>query len=319
LHNAFETGLAEKADDDDLFSLKLYSQTELKGLSRYILKLKANKSSRFAPTGHSAELSRSPRKLQPKRTEPKLLWQVKKSLAWRYHFGDAPLLPAKLSVTQLTHRGDEYAAFDYSGVLDRQPSAVLSAEPDLARAAEGRLIGTATHLVIAQLDLARPITKEAIEEIEEKLLADGAITKAVARHINAESIITFFESKLGRAALDANSIVWREWPFTFAVPAFLVARAPSLVARVTGHESRVTDDEAVIVQGIIDMLVRTPQGLAVIDFKTDSVSAEQAKERAVVYREQLEHYGRAAGAILKSKILGQWLYFLTPGCAIEVT
>jgi len=239
----------------------------------------------------------------------------------RYHFGDAPLLPAKLSVTQLTHRGDEYAAFDYSGVLDRQPSGhsaelsrspVLSAEPDLARAVEGRLIGTATHLVIAQLDLARPITKEAIEEIEEKLLADGAITKAVARHIDAESIITFFESKLGRAVLDANSIVWREWPFTFAVPASLVARAPSLVARVT-------DDEAVIVQGIIDMLVRTPQGLAVIDFKTDSVSAEQAKERAAVYREQLEHYGRAAGAILKSKILGQWLYFLTPGCAIEVT
>ena len=312
LHNAFETGLAEKTDDDDLFSLKLYSQTELKELSRYILKLKANKSSRFAPTA---------RKLQPKRTEPKLLWQVKKSLAWRYHFGDAPLLPAKLSVTQLTHRGDEYAAFDYSGVLDRQPSGhsaelsrspVLSAEPDLARAAEGRLIGTATHLVIAQLDLARPITKEAIEEIEEKLLADGAITKAVARHIDAESIITFFESKLGRAVLDANSIVWREWPFTFAVPASLVARAPSLVARVT-------DDEAVIVQGIIDMLVRTPQGLAVIDFKTDSVSAEQAKERAAVYREQLEHYGRAAGAILKSKILGQWLYFLTPGCAIEVT
>jgi len=66
------------------------------------------------------------------------------------------------------------------------------------------------------------------------------------------------------------------------------------------------------------MLVRTPQGLTVIDFKTDNVSAEQAQERARVYHEQLELYSRAASAILKDKILGRWLYFLTPGCAIEV-
>ena len=302
LHKAFETGLAEKADDDDLFSLKLYSQTELKQLSRYVLKLKSNKSSRFAPTA---------RKLQPKRTESRLLWQVKKSLAWQYHFGDAPLLPAKLSVMQLTHRSDEYAAFDYSGALDRQPGAVLSTEPDLTRAVEGRLIGTATHLVIAQLDLAGSVTKEAIEIIKGKLLAEGAITEAVAEHIETELIMAFFESELGQKILDSKNVVWREWPFTFAVPASELSDS--------SDERRATSDELIIVQGIIDMLVQTPQGASVIDFKTDNVSTEQAPERARVYREQLELYSRAASAILKSKILGKWLYFLTPGCAIEVT
>jgi ATP-dependent helicase/nuclease subunit A len=66
------------------------------------------------------------------------------------------------------------------------------------------------------------------------------------------------------------------------------------------------------------MLVQRPDGLLVIDFKTDRVTAEEAPERAGLYRRQLELYGRAAEAIGKGKILGKWLYFLTAGCAIEV-
>jgi ATP-dependent helicase/nuclease subunit A len=77
-------------------------------------------------------------------------------------------------------------------------------------------------------------------------------------------------------------------------------------------------DEPIIVQGIIDMLLETPQGLLVIDFKTDKVSAEKAIRGAAPYRQQLVLYGGAAGEILKSKVVGNWLYFLTPGRAVEV-
>ena len=84
------------------------------------------------------------------------------------------------------------------------------------------------------------------------------------------------------------------------------------------REPRVTNDELIIVQGIIDMLIQTPEGLAVIDFKTDNITAEEVAERAELYRRQLELYGRAASEILKTKLLGKWLYFLTPGCAVQV-
>jgi ATP-dependent helicase/nuclease subunit A len=249
------------------------------------------------------------RDLQSKPKKAKLLLEIKNSLAWRYRFGDVPLLPAKQSVTQLTHREDEYVRFDYSRVLERRPKVILSA--DSTELLDGRLIGTVTHLVISQLDLGRPVTEEVIEKTKEKLLADGAITELVAENINRGSIITFFEGELGRAALDAKNTVCREWPFTFALPVSFVARDSSLVARVV-------EDETVIVQGIIDMLVKTAAGLLVIDFKTDDVTAKKASERAELYREQLELYGRAAEAILKAKIIGKWLYFLKPGCAIEV-
>jgi ATP-dependent helicase/nuclease subunit A len=305
LHDAFETGLAA-GGSSDLFSVKLYDQKELEGLCGYIHKLKDRKSARFRVTT---------RDLQSKPKKAKLLLEIKNSLAWRYRFGDTHLLPAKQSVTQLTHREDEYVRFDYSRVLERRPKAILSAES--AELLDGRLIGTATHLVISQLDLGGPVTKEAIEKTKEKLLIEGAITEAAAEHINTDSIITFFEGELGRAALDAKNTIYREWLFTFALPASELSDTKDDGGGTRG-EGRGTGDELIVVQGIIDLLIKTPKGLLIVDFKTDDVTAKQTSERAELYRGQLELYGRAAEAILKDKIIGKWLYFLRAGCAVEV-
>ena len=298
LHETFETELAEDACDDNLFSLKLYNQVELKQLSNFILNLKA---------GKSREAARVSERSRSKEKPSELLSQVKRSLGWQYRHGDVPLLPAKQSVTQLTHRNDEYVRFDYSRVLERQLKDERRATSDERR----RAFGTATHLVISQLDLTRLVDEEAIQRTKEKLLADAAISEAVAETIETDSILAFFQSDLGRMALDKRNTIWREWPFTFALPA-------SLVVRATSHESQGTDDDFVVVQGIIDMLVRTPQGLVVIDFKTDNITAGQVPQRAELYRQQLELYARAASKILKEKLLAKWLYFLTPATEFEI-
>jgi len=306
LHNAFETGFSQQCRDDGLFTLKLYKQTELQQLSRYIRKLRNGKSQSAVTTGKS----------QPKPTSPKLLSRIKRSLAWRYRLADVALLPAKQSVTQMTHRNDEYVKVDYSAALKRKPAAVLNAEADLLCPAQ--LIGTATHLVIAHLDLTKPVTAEAVEKTKQELLGSNAITETVAEHINTSSIVAFFKSTLGQAALETNHTVRREWPFTFAVPASKWQH--NTQARPErGRRNAVcnTNDETIIIQGIIDMLIQTPQGLLVIDFKTDNISAKQAVERSKLYREQLELYGMAAGAILGTSLAGRWLYFLTPRCAVE--
>jgi len=299
LHIAFETALAEKCIDDDLLSIRLYGQEELERLSSDVLRLRASKSKRSE--WHSD-------KLQPGREKSKLLSEVKKSLAWGYRFGESPVLPAKLSVTEMTHRDDEYVRGNYSGALERRPKAVLSDR--LAAAVDAQLLGTATHLIIAKLDLAGPINKKAVERVKENFLVDGVITEAVAECIDTEAIMAFFESRLGRMMLDDKNKVWREWPFTFALPASEFSDS--------SHESRVASDELIVVQGIIDMLALTPRGLAIIDFKTDNITAEEVTQRAELYRRQLELYGRAASAILKTKLVGKWLYFLTPGCEFEV-
>ncbi len=292
LHDGLQTHLAERAGGDDLFSFELHSQADLKELSEFVTALKRGKSAR--------KESKKPR---PKQAESKLLTQIKESLAWRYHFGNAPLLPAKSSVTQLTHGNDEYMKFDYSGVLQRRPRVLTTAKQHIGEKPDARLIGTATHLVISELDLAKPVTEEAIEKTKERLLVDDSMAPAVAEYIDTESILAFFSGELGRLALDESNAVWREWPFTFALPV---------------GESADASGETVIVQGIIDLLVRTPDGMVVIDFKTDQTNAAQTRERAELYRGQLELYGKAACAILGADSVKRWLYFLTPGCAVEV-
>ena len=310
LHKAFETSLAREAADNDLFRLKLYPAEELRKLAGYILELKSSKSARTAPPICHSERSASGAKNLPKRAGRKLLSEVKKSLAWRYGFGDAPMQPAKQSVTALTHHSDEYVKIDYSRALERQPKIVCVAETESAEPIEGRLIGTAAHLVISRLDLAGPVTVEAVDQIKGKLLADSAISKAVAGHIDTQSILNFFQSELGHTVVEAQNSLWREWPFTYAMPA---SELPD-----SSDERRAASDEIIVVQGIIDMLVRTPRGLLVIDFKTDRINAGEVSQRAEFYRQQLDLYGRAASAILKAKILAKWLYFLNPATAFEI-
>ncbi|MBA7485236.1 ATP-dependent helicase/nuclease subunit A [subsurface metagenome] len=314
--------MAEQALDDDLFSFKLYDQPQVKQLSEFVIKLKE-----ACPERSRGDRSLAPPPVGGVRLAPTpavgvgRLTQVKKSLAWRYRFGDAYILPAKTSVTQLTHRSDEYIKFDYTRALQRQPAALMVADGGrvASSSAAWGWLGTATHLVISQLDLAEPVTQKAIEKTKDKLLADNAIAASVAERIDTEAILTFFHSDLGQMVFDTPNTIFREWPFTFALPA--CEWNSSYLPRHTTSDIR----DTIIVQGIIDMLVRTPQGLVIIDFKTDNVTSSQVNQRAELYRRQLDLYSRAASAILgrrqaslKSESIAKWLYFLTPACAIEV-
>jgi ATP-dependent helicase/nuclease subunit A len=325
LHDNLRTGLIPKSDDD-LFALKLYDQPQLKRLSEFVIKLKTDRS--LAPPPARPPKPRR-RRMGGARLAPtpavgvRRLSKVKKSLAWRYEFGDSIVLAAKQSVTELTHRDDIYTRIDYGRALDRLPAAVSATLTGLAEPVQGRLIGTATHLIISQLDLSKPVNKKAVEKTIERLLADGAIPDAVAEHINTASILEFFESELGRQVAKEYPNVRREWPFTYALPAYSssVVRDAYFVKANMQNDIRNTQyaiRDTIIVQGIIDMLVQTPQGLIVIDFKTDKITSDEVSQRAELYKKQLDLYGRAASAILKQKLLAKWLYFLTPATEFEI-
>jgi len=121
-------------------------------------------------------------------------------------------------------------------------------------------------------------------------------------------------------ALDTENQVLREWPFTFALPAWqwFGAHSEHRESRIENRESRIENQESIIVQGIIDMLIQTPERLVIIDFKTDSITAGEVRERAELYRAQLNLYARAVSAILKSPTTAKYLYFLAPAYAFEI-
>lgn len=286
LHDTFDTGLSEKAVNDDLFSFNLYSQAQLQQLSEFIINKKAEKQKqKFALPENS-----------PSKSESKLLSQIKKSLYRKYEYGDLHKVPAKTSVSELTHRNDEYIKFDYSSTLSRVPAIIK--DEQTRNAPESRRIGTAAHLLISRIDLSKKVDIHTIEQTRLELIAQNQLSDNIAKHVNIETIANFFANDLGKMALDNKNNVLREWPFTFA--------------------EKVTNDDFLIVQGIIDMLIQAHEGLIIIDFKTDRVTAPQLNERVELYRGQLELYGRAAEHILKTKTISKWLYFLTPQISVEV-
>ena len=292
LHKAFETGLSGQISQDDLFSVGFYGQPELENLAG-LLRRPAN------DAAANCDLSV---------IDPKDIALLKRRLDWQYMFGNAPQLPAKRTVTQWTHRNDEFTKIDYSHVFARKPKAVFAAEQ-----IDGRTIGTATHLVISKLDLTGYVTVQTIKQLVEKLVKDGAISEKTAPQIKAESIIKFFESDLGRIVFDKHNTVLREWPFTFTVPSSMWQSDSPDKIRSTKYET----NDFIIVQGIIDLLVKTPNGLVIIDFKTDDVTSDSVPKKTAVYHTQLDLYAQAAAAITGSKVTSKWLYFLRPAVSIE--
>ncbi|MBM4028923.1 MAG: hypothetical protein FJ280_26535, partial [Planctomycetes bacterium] len=221
LHQAFGTGLAETTRDQGLFEFRLHGERELKDLSRSVLTLRSSKAKSAFFTG----------KASADDTGRRLLAQVKSMLTHRYPFAHAVHLAAKSSVTKLTHQDDMFAQRDYSEALDRQPAALISCSTPVPGGglgsqskaaglqAEARLVGTAAHLVISSLDPKKPVTRQVVEKTRDRLVREGAVPASLAESIDLESILAFFESRLGALVRDPRNTVWQEWPFTFGLPA----------------------------------------------------------------------------------------------------
>lgn len=68
-------------------------------------------------------------------------------------------------------------------------------------------------------------------------------------------------------------------------------------------------------QGKIDKLLFTEQGLEIIDFKTDTISSGEVGASAARYKLQLELYWLAVEKILKQTVHSALVHFLVPNCA----
>jgi len=222
---------------------------------------------------------------------------IRNNLQWAYPYSDITQTPAKLSVSALTHRDDEFSAPEIKG-SDTFFSPANSAKPDALA------LGSAVHLIFEHIDLSAPVDAEAVQSTIATLVKTGQMTDSLAAGIDISQIVSFFDSDLGRLAQQAGDRVLREWPFTYALDAAAV-----------GAESA---GETVVLQGIIDMMIPTADGLVIVDFKSDRIRESEIGDRAEKYARQLHLYARAAADILNQPVSSAWLYFLGHRKAIEI-
>ncbi len=224
-----------------------------------------------------------------------------KRLGYQYPHQSLGGIPVKLSISELKRRNMPEG--DYvQGVL-KPRDAVLNEMTEIGAAERG----TITHYVMQHIDFARTDTEMEIQEQLEDMVDDGLISRKQCEAVSPKGILGFFAHPLGKR-LKAAEHTRREFDFYMEIPAGMLDES------LDGEDR----EEPVLLQGIADCFFYDGDGVVLIDYKTDRISAEQAEERAEYYRLQMEYYTKGLTAVLECPVKERYLYFLHPGVAVSM-
>ena len=196
-----------------------------------------------------------------------------------YRFDHISRLPSKVTPSGASLLREEVARRVYFAPAEDGRQGLTAAEK-----------GTRVHELLSRItptaDLTADEVMEAFSDCERE---------------DAEMASGFYRSALGRQAAEADECL-REYQFSV----LLTPRELEL-----GEE----DDEFILLNGSIDMLLRTPEGMIVADFKTDRIRAGEEAQRAAFYRGQLEAYSKALEKIFRTEVKEKILYFFATDTA----
>ena len=229
-----------------------------------------------------------------------LLSEIKRHIEYVYPYEAAVNLPSKITATELkkyTPAEENEEAGAYLAPTPKYFARPNFSKDELALSPTER--GIATHLTLQFMDLKKGLSIASVKEEIARLSASGHLNSRQARAVRPELIVALMNSETGKRILNAD-ILHREFKFSLLVKA---------------SELFETDaDESILLQGVVDCCIEEPDGLVIIDYKTDNVrSRDQIEERAAVYQNQLKAYSLALERIFGKKVKQTVLYFLMAG------
>ncbi len=166
--------------------------------------------------------------------------------------------------------------------------------------------GTAIHTAMQFADYAACATEAgALAEIE-RLERERYLTVVQADAVRKEidKVCAFATSDLCGRAL-ASDDLRREFKF-------------SILDDANRYFPTAPEGEQVLLQGVCDMFFTENDGVTVVDFKSDRVSAATERQRADEYAPQLDAYARALERIFSKPVTRRVIYFFATGHEIEV-
>lgn len=215
-------------------------------------------------------------------------------LKFEYPYKDATVTPSKQTATQLKGRDKDQEAAENSGISSfehhvwRKPSFIDSE-------VQGSSRGTAMHTVMQYIRFELCGSLDGVRHEIDRLVREGYITDLVAKEVSAEQIAKFFSCELGKRLIQKKDCILREFKF-------------SLLSDNELHTDCNADDQ-ILLQGVIDCAIVEPDGITVIDFKSDSVTDQTLPEAIERYSVQVKVYAKALAKIYKLPVKAAMLYF----------
>lgn len=232
-----------------------------------------------------------------------LTQEERERLAWRYPYERLANAPSKATATQLKGRElDQEAAEGTTG----QPQRPLEfPRPRFDQAQRGLTpteIGTAVHTVMQLIRPDQATTPEGVAEEIARLVAQESLSPEAARAVAPEPIAAFFNSPLGREAVAAQDLR-REFKF-------------SILTSAARLDPDLPEEEQVLLQGVIDCCFTGPQGLTVVDFKTDRVRPGEEEAHSQRYLTQIEVYSDALSRITGTPVARRVLWYFATNIGV---
>ncbi|MBD3917948.1 helicase-exonuclease AddAB subunit AddA [Paenibacillus sp. PR3] len=242
--------------------------------------------------------------------------EVDRLLSWSYRYSSAAAVPAKTSVTEMkrlhAEREEEAALLTQLQSTDDKPSAAYTFRLRRPRFMEENALtaaerGTASHLLMQHVPLDKPVTLQVLQTLVDDLIARQIMTVKQAEVISLEPVVELFTGTLGQRILMADWVK-REVPFSCTFPA----------ARVYGAQAEGSEEEPILIQGVVDCLFRDQDGIVLLDYKTDQVYLQQWEQAAEKHRFQLELYAEALELSLGMPIQESYVHFLSGGVTVRL-
>ena len=276
--------------------LRSYANVEVPGLC-------SNRGERWKVFLHDAETLRFgwTESAEVTHTEKEEVSFESQIMEYQYPYRESALIPAKITATQLKGRPmDEEIAEKALHTPYIRPLT----QPRFRQESKGLTPaerGTATHLVLQYLDFADLDVTGQVHRLLEKDL----LTAEQASAVNIFVLERFLKSPLAEEIRRSPGVL-REYRFTLLMDA-------------RKYDPAAAEDDSILLQGVVDCCFETPEGLTVVDFKTDHVrTEEEVAQRTEQYRPQLAAYTLALEQVLERKVTRQVLYFLYRGESVEL-
>lgn len=228
---------------------------------------------------------------------------LKEQFAYRYPYENSQTRKLKFSVSELKKRIylQELRETEESELLFKEVDTdpIIPAFMKTETKLEGASRGTAYHRALELLDFSKEYDAEKLKTCLEKFTEEGKMTKEMKKAIWIPDFLKFLQTKSGKRmrVCAKEQKLWKEQPFVLGVP------ATDLWPEEEG--------ELVLVQGIIDVYFEEPDGLIVLDYKTDRVrTGEELIER---YHGQLDYYARALSQVTGKPVKEKIIYSFTLG------
>ena len=237
--------------------------------------------------------------------EPELRERLDAQIDYVYPFEDEGKMKLKFTVSELK----KWASLaEEAGEEMYEEPVVVPLIPEFLKEEEiltGAPRGSAYHKLLELLDFTVDYDVENLIAAVQQLRQEGRLTDEMTECIRPKDILRFLGCRSGKRMADAarNGKLYKEQPFVLSVDA----------SEIYPEDC---SGEKILVQGIIDVYFEEPDGLVVLDYKTDKVrTGNELKEK---YHAQLDYYAQALEQLTEKSVKEKIIYSFTLGEEIEV-